>query len=143
MFYGISIYKLDNGKFEVTSPDLPECVFQADSVEEAQTLACNNLPACMELFYRQKRRAIPLPTPVAEDDYPIRVPTRVQAKILLWNHMVNNRYRVADMARMLKVSQTQAQRLVDLTKDGASMEALDDAFDMLGMAFTLTTEKKA
>lgn len=57
--------------------------------------------------------------------------------------MVNNRYRVADMARMLKVSQTQAQRLVDLTKDGASMEALDDAFDMLGMAFTLTTEKKA
>ena len=29
------------------------------------------------------------------------------------------------------------------TKDGASMEALDDAFDILGMAFTLTTEKKA
>ncbi len=57
--------------------------------------------------------------------------------------MVNNRYRVADMARMLEVSQTQAQRLVDLTKDGASMEALDDAMDLLGMAFTLTTEKKA
>ena len=84
-----------------------------------------------------------LPSPITEGDFPIRVPTRVQAKILLWNYMVNNRYRVADMARMLEVSQTQAQRLVDLTKDGASMEALDDAMDLLGMAFPLTTEKKA
>ena len=143
MFYGLHVKPLDNGKFEASSPDLPECVCDADSIDEATELATEMMPGAMELFYRQKRRAIPLPTPIAEDDYPIRVPTRVQAKILLWNYMVNNRYRVADMARMLKVSQTQAQRLVDLTKDGASMEALDDAFDMLGMAFTLTTEKKA
>ena len=126
MFYGLHVKPLDNGKFEASSPDLPECVFDADSIDEATELATEMMPGAMELFYRQKRRAIPLPTPIAEDDY-----------------MVNNRYRVADMARMLKVSQTQAQRLVDLTKDGASMEALDDAFDMLGMAFTLTTEKKA
>ena len=158
MFYGLHVKPLDNGKFEASSPDLPECIFDADSIDEATELATEMMPGAMELFYRQKRRAIPLPTPIAEDDYPIRVPTRVQAKILLWNYMVNNRYRVADMApmpnvsptpqkgeeaRMLNVSQTQAQRLVDLTKDGASMEALDDAFDMLGMAFTLTTEKKA
>ena len=52
----------------------------------------------------------------------------------------NIRYRVADMAKMLKVSQTQAQRLVDLTKDGAGMEAIDDAMDLLGLAFVLPTE---
>ena len=143
MFYGLHVKPLANGKFEASSPDLPECVFDADSVDEATELATEMMPGDMELFYRKKRRPIPLPSPITEGDFPIRVPTRVQAKILLWNYMVNNRYRVADMARMLEVSQTQAQRLVDLTKDGASMEALDDAMDLLGMAFTLTTEKKA
>lgn len=143
MFYGISIFKLESGKYGVSCPDIPECSFEANDIEEAQDLACNNIPAAMEIFYRKKRRPIPLPSQIAEGDFPIRVPTRVQAKILLWNHMVNNRYRVADIARMLGVSQTQAQRLVDMTKDGASMEALDDAMDLLGMAFNLTTEEKA
>lgn len=55
--------------------------------------------------------------------------------------MVNNRYGLADLARLLDVKQTQAQRLVDLTKDGASMEVIDDALDALGIAFTLTIEK--
>lgn len=142
MFYGISIHQLPNGKFEVSATDIPECVFQANSIEEAQDLACNNIPGCMELFYRKKKRAIPLPSPVSDEDFPIRVPTRVQGKILLWNYMVNNRYRLADLARLLDVTQTQAQRLVDLSKDGASMEAIDDALDVLGMAFTLTIEKK-
>ena len=63
MFYGLHVKPLDNGKFEASSPDLPECVFDADSIDEATELATEMMPGAMELFYRQKRRAIPLPTP--------------------------------------------------------------------------------
>jgi len=59
MFYGLHVKPLDNGKFEASSPDLPECVFDADSIDEATELATEMMPGAMELFYRQKRRAIP------------------------------------------------------------------------------------
>lgn len=81
---------------------------------------------------------MPLPTPLEEGEVAIRVPVKVQAKIMLWNYMVENRYRVADLARALGVSQTQAQRYVDVTKDRASVEAIEDAADALGMSFDLS-----
>ena len=33
MFYGLHVKPLDNGKFEASSPDLPECIFDADSID--------------------------------------------------------------------------------------------------------------
>ena len=67
---------------------------------------------------------------------------RVQAKILFWNYMVENRYRVADIARMNNITQTQAQRYVDLSKDKASIEAIEEAMSKLGFRLSLTLEKE-
>ena len=142
MFYGLKIKANEDGTFEASSRDIPECIYDAPSKEEAVKLAGDMMPGTMELFYRKKKLPIPLPSPVEEGEVAIMVPTRVQAKILLWNYMVENRYRVADVAKMFGVTQTQAQRYVDLTKDKASMETLDSVMYALGMQFTLTASKR-
>ena len=56
--------------------------------------------------------------------------------------MVENRYRVADIARMNNITQTQAQRYVDLSKDKASIEAIEEAMSKLGFRLLLTLEKE-
>lgn len=78
-----------------------------------------------------------LATPVRKGEIPYRVPVRVQAKILFWNHLIENGYRVSDVAKKLSISQTQAQRYVDLTKDRASMDAVEETMEAFGIALTV------
>ena len=79
---------------------------------------------------------------IQDGEAPVYIPARVQAKILFWNYMVENRYRVADIARMNNITQTQAQRYVDLSKDKASIEAIEEAMSKLGFRLLLTLEKE-
>lgn len=143
MYYGIKVVKSpDRDVFVVTCRDLPECTYEDPTLEGAVTAAAQCVPGVMELLYRQKRRAIPLPSPLQDGETPVYIPARVQAKILLWNYMVENRYRVADIARMNNITQTQAQRYVDLSKDKASIEAIEEAMSKLGFRLSLTLEKE-
>lgn len=141
MRYGIKITKNNDGQFTVTCRDIPECVFDAPTEEKAKELSAETLPGTLVLFYRKNRRPIPLPSPVAPDEYPTYVPTRVQAKILLWNYMLENRYRLTDLAKALGIKPTQAQRLIDLSTDRASMEAIDEALSAIGASFDLSITK--
>lgn len=143
MRYGVKVSKTDSGEFHVTSRDIPECDYMAKASTEAEAVetASEALPAAMVIFYRRKRLPIPLPTPVEEGEGIAYVPTRIQAKILLWNYMVENRYRLTDLAKALGVKATQAQRLIDLSTDRASMEALDDAIRAIGASFDLSITK--
>ena len=143
MYYGIKVVKSpDRDVFVVTCRDLPGCTYEDPTLEGAVTAAAQCVPGVMELLYRQKRRAIPLPSPLQDGETPVYIPARVQAKILFWNYMVENRYRVADIARMNNITQTQAQRYVDLSKDKASIEAIEEAMSKLGFRLSLTLEKE-
>lgn len=141
MYYPLKISTTDSGDVTGSSRDIPECVYLAKSAKEAQDKAAVMMPGTLELFYRRKRRAIPLPSPLKDGEVPIFVPVRVQAKILLWNTMCALGIKVSDLAQKLEVKPTQAQRLVDLSKDRASMEALENALAFLGYSFTLHTDK--
>ena len=143
MYYGIKVVKSpDRDVFVVTCRGLPEGTYEDPTLEGAVTAAAQCVPGVMELLYRQKRRAIPLPSPLQDGETPVYIPARVQAKILFWNYMVENRYRVADIARMNNITQTQAQRYVDLSKDKASIEAIEEAMSKLGFRLSLTLEKE-
>ena len=93
MFYGLKTEVVD-GEVLCTCRDIPECVYDAPD----EKLAVQAFPAALELFYRRKRAIIPLPSPLQVGEIPIRVPTRVQGKILLWNYMIENRYRLSDLS---------------------------------------------
>lgn len=140
MFYGLTLKKVDNG-FEVSCRDLPECVYKASTKEEAMNLAGQMVPGTMILFYRKKRDSIPLPSPLQPGEIPIYVPLKLQAKILFWNYMVENRYRIADVAKELGVAHSEAARLVNLEKDVASIDAIENALRKIGGSFDLSVSK--
>ncbi len=140
MRYGIKITKNGEG-VTVTCRDLPECAYDAKDEAEAIKLASGAIPAAMVLFYKKKKLAIPLPAPVEDSEAIAYIPTRIQAKILLWNYMIENRYRPSDLAKALGVTPQRVQRLTDLTGDSASMEALDEALRSIGASFDLSVSK--
>jgi len=137
MPYRINYHELPNGSVEVSCPDIPEFFIVQPSRKEAKIYARTALPAAMHAYYRKKKLPIPPPSKGKCDDR-ITLPVRVQAKILLWNYMLAERWRLSELSKMLGVTQTQAQRLVDLDKDLASIEAIEEALDKLGAAFNLT-----
>ncbi|MCG5031466.1 hypothetical protein MAF45_08435 [Mesosutterella sp. OilRF-GAM-744-9] len=137
MPYRINYHDLPNGSVEVSCPDIPEFFIVQPSRQDAKAFAKAALPVAMHNFYRKKHRRIPTPTKGRCDDR-LTLPVRIQAKILLWNYMLENRWRLSELAKMLGVSQTQAQRLVDLDRDLASMEAIEAALEKLDASFRLT-----
>ncbi|MBQ9240810.1 MAG: hypothetical protein IJ164_05675 [Duodenibacillus sp.] len=51
---------------------------------------------------------------------------------MLWNYMIANRYRISDVARILSMPASQVQRMVDVDKDGASVDAIEKALNAIG-----------
>ena len=140
MFYPFKISKTENGRFVITLRDIPECVFTEATEEKAVEAAGTYIPASLEIYYRRKKKAIPLPSAIETDEFPAYVPLRVQAKILLWNFAISKGMNLQSLADYLGISPSQAQRLVDLSKDGATADTVEDALEKLGGQFTLTSE---
>lgn len=142
MYYGVQIKELPTGKFEVSCRDLPGFISEHDSREEAKQFAMQFVPGIMTLEYRRKKKAIPLPSKIRKGDVAYYVPAKVQAKILFWNFMVEHGLKIADVARKLGIAHSEAGRLVDLTKDSASIDSVESALMKLGGSFTLTLQKE-
>ena len=140
MLYGIRIAQTEDGKYVTTCRDLPECIFASSSEEEAISDATKCIPGTIELFYRQKKRVIPLPTNLSENELPVYLPLKVQAKILLWNTIIDRGMNMTKFAAAIGVSPSQAQRLVDFSKT-ASIESIESALDALGMQFMLSVSR--
>lgn len=140
MFYSVKVTELDNGTWEGSCRDIPECVYSAASRDEALDLAKTMIPGSLELFYRRKRRPIPAPSRLEAGEEPIYITAKAQAKIALWNHLIRNHYRLSDISEMLGTKPAQTQRFVDLSKDGASMEAIEEVLFKLGLQFTVLAE---
>lgn len=141
MFYGVKIQKLDDGKFQVSCRDFPDVVSEHETEQEAKEFAMSFVPGVMMLEYRHKRKAIPLPSPYLKNELACYVPTKVQAKILFWNFMIEHGLKIADVARKLGIAHSEAARLVDLTKDSASIDTVERALRELGGSFQLTLNK--
>lgn len=106
--------------------------------EEAIHLAGQLLPTALVLYYRKKKLPFPLPTKPQKGELLVDVPAKIQAKMLFWNYLRANNLRLVDVAKKLGVSRSEAGRLVDLTRDGASIEAVENAFKQFGQYFTLS-----
>lgn len=140
MFYPIEISQTSSGEYRAFCRDLPELYVSGKTVDEIKDLVASAVPATMELHYRREKKAIPLPSPVLPTEKGIYIPIRVQAKILLWNLLVERGMSLNDLAALIEASAPQAQRLVDLTKKGASIEAIERVMNTLGKGLIASTE---
>jgi len=138
MRYAVKLTKLPNGKFKAESEDLGASISDEFATEsEALDFMCDALPGMMYLLYRKNRK--PIPMPKAKGEHYIYVPARIQAKILLWNKMIEKGVGVNELARKLNIPQANASRLTDMSQDKASMEAIENALIAIGSQFDLST----
>ena len=101
------------GGFSVTFPDIPEAISQGASEAKAVKAARDALETALD-FYFEDKRPVPLPSKPKRDQLTIELPASLSAKILLLNEMVRQKVRPAELARRLKTSAQEVNRLTDL-----------------------------
>lgn len=118
--------------------DLPELNSFGDDRQHAISEATDAIESALSIYVDQ-RRFIPTATPPEDAEVVIHLPAVTVAKIALWNEMMERGMRKADLCRLLQVSQTQGDRLVDFLHI-SKMEQLESALAALGKRLSITIE---
>lgn len=136
--YAIRFEKDSAPGLAVFCRDLPELNSYGDDEAHALSEALDAIETTLSIYVDQ-RRTIPAASPPEAGEHLIRLPAVTVAKIVLWNELMARGMRKADLCRLLGVSQTQGDRLVDLLHT-SKMDALEDALAKLGKRLVLSVE---
>ena len=102
-----------DGKFlMVTFPDIPEANSQGDSVEDALKMAADALETALD-FYFDAGRPVPAPSKPKRGQHTVELRASVAAKVLLLNEMYSQKVRPSELARRLRVTRQEVNRLID------------------------------
>jgi antitoxin HicB len=124
-----------NGGFVVTFPDIPEAITQGDTEAEALLAAKAALESALD-FYFEDNRIVPQPSKPKRGQKLVELPASLSAKVLLLNEMITQKVRPAELARRLKTTPQEVNRLTDLHHtsriDGiaAALQALGKHLEM-------------
>lgn len=118
--------------------DLPQFNSYGDDEQHAMIMAVDGIETTLSI-YVDERKAIPAATPPEAGEHVVYLPAVTVAKIALWNTMMDQGMRKADLCRALGVSQTQGDRLVDFLHT-SKMEQLEAALAALGKRLSVSVE---
>jgi antitoxin HicB len=102
----------EEGGFVVTFPDIPEAITQGEDVEDALVHAADVLESAMD-YYIEDGIPIPAPSKPKRGQHLVELPASYAAKILLLNEMASQKVRPVELARRLKVTPQEVNRLID------------------------------
>jgi antitoxin HicB len=122
--------KKDGKFFLVTFPDIPEAITQGDNREHALEMAAEALESAME-FYFEDRRAVPEPSAAKRGQPLVELPVSVAAKVLLLNEMIQQKVRPAELARRLKTTPQEVNRLTNI-RHTSRIDGIAGAMKALG-----------
>jgi antitoxin HicB len=128
--YPVTLTPDTNNTVLVGFPDFPEANGVGDNVDEALHDAVDALITVVDMYF-DDRRPVPLPSAPDAGQYTVALPALATAKVLLWNEMLKQRLRKADLARKLDVHQPQVDRLFDL-RHSSKVEQVEQAAIALG-----------
>jgi antitoxin HicB len=112
MRYPARLEPQPEGGFVVTFPDIPEAITQGEDVEDALLHAADVLESAMD-FYLEQGRPIPPPSRSKRGQKMVDLPASYTVKILLLNEMAAQKVRPAELARRMKVTRQEVNRLID------------------------------
>jgi antitoxin HicB len=127
--------KREDGGFVATFRDIPEAITQGETEAEALASARDALETALD-FYFEDHRAVPLPSKAKPRQPVVELPASLSAKILLLNEMILQGVRPAELARRLKTTPQEVNRLTNVQHtsriDGiaAALKALGKRLDM-------------
>jgi antitoxin HicB len=102
-----------DGGFVVTFRDIPEAMTQGETIEEALAMAAEALESAMD-FYFEDKRAVPMPSPAKRRQHVVELPISLSAKVLLLNEMIRQKVRPAELARRLRTTPQEVNRLTNI-----------------------------
>jgi antitoxin HicB len=120
-----------DGKFlMVTFPDIPEANSQGDSVEDALRMAADALETALD-FYFDAGRPVPAPSKPKRGQHTVELRASVAAKVLLLNEMSSQKVRPSELARRLRVTRQEVNRLID-RRYTSKIDGIANALKALG-----------
>jgi len=118
------------GGFVVTFPDVPEAITQGDTLEEAMAMASEALELALT-FYTEKWQDLPVASELGRGMRVVRVPALSEAKFRLYAALRAAGIRKIDLARRMKCSPSQVDRLLDITHH-SKLDQIERAFAAIG-----------
>jgi antitoxin HicB len=134
--YPITLTPDSNGTFLVGFVDIPEANSVGDNEEEAVLNALDALETALEIYF-DERRAVPIPSKAKRNQLVVELPALETSKVLLWNEMLSQSLRKADLARKLHVHMPQVDRLFDI-RHSSKLEFVEQAANALGKKIVIS-----
>lgn len=130
----LTLDKKDGG-FVVTFKDVPEAITQGDTVPQALAAAKEALETALD-FYFEDKRAVPAPSKPKRGQHVIELPASLSAKMLLLNEMIAQNVRPAELARRLKTTPQEVNRLTNV-RHTTRIDSIAAALQALGKQLEL------
>jgi len=124
-----------DGGFVVTFPDIPEAITQGETREEALTMAKQALELALE-FYFDDKRAVPMPSRPYENQEVVELDASFTAKVLLLNEMVKQNVKPAELARLMKTTPQEINRLTNL-RHTTRIDGIAHALNAMGRSLDM------
>jgi len=129
------------GGFVVTFPDVPEAITQGDTIEEAMAMASEALELALT-FYTEKWADLPVPGSLRRGMRMVRVPALSEAKFRLYSALRAAGVKKIDLARRLKCSPSQVDRLLDISHH-SKLDQMEAAFAAIGKRLSIEVRDAA
>ena len=110
--YPANFEAAEEGGYVVTFPDIPEAITQGEDIEDALLHAADVLESALD-FYIEDGLPIPVPSKPKRGQHLVELPASYAAKVLLLNEMAIQKVRPAELARRLKITRQEVNRLID------------------------------
>lgn len=135
MRYPAKFEPAEEGGFVVTFRDIPEAITQGETEAEAMEMAEDVLFSAME-FYFEDQRPVPMPSRAQKGEHLVELPPSVWAKVLLLNEMLAQHVTASELARRLKTTPQNVNKVVDLGH-ATKIDTLNEALHAMGKRLEL------
>ena len=136
--YPVVLKAQTEGGFVVTFPDVPEAITQGEDEEEALLYAVDALETALS-FYVDARKHLPVPSKPKRGQRTVRPSALECAKLGVYQAMMEQGIRKAELARRLNWHVPQVDRLFDL-RHASKFEQIQMAAAVLGKRLVLNVE---
>jgi antitoxin HicB len=130
MQYPVKLTHQAVGNYAVSFPDIPEALTLGDTVEDALRHAVDALETALD-FYFEHDRPVPLPSAPQRGHRLVELPASVAVKVLLFNELLAQKVRPAELARRLSIPRQHVHRLLD-PRHPTKIDSLAAALKALG-----------
>jgi antitoxin HicB len=130
-YFGLFEPDADKGGYVITFPDVPGCVTQGDSDEEAMEMAADALRMILGHMVSAGAQVPPAKTRRGKNYRQVNLPPLESAKLDLYKTFRASGLRKADLARRMGIQKSNVDRLFDLNHP-SRFDLIDTAFRALG-----------